>query len=159
PQDLKNLLEGHIFGVDNDADACQVAELSLILTLLDYVDPPDLLPKPPTNKNDFKLPALSKTNVFHTNFFKLSHSAKRVLGNAQFDWIVGNPPWKDLDPAKLIAQDAPVWDWMSIPDNKKLRPCGDNEVAQAFAWRTPDFLTESGITALLLPAMTLFEDL
>src|SRR5205085_2918915 len=33
------------------------------------------------------------------------------------------------------------------------------EVAQAFAWRVPDFLADDGAAALLLPAMTLFEDL
>ena len=31
-----------IFGVDVDGEACRVAQLSLLLTLLDYVEPPDL---------------------------------------------------------------------------------------------------------------------
>jgi hypothetical protein len=160
PQQLKDLLEGHIFGIDNDPDACQVTELSLILTLLDYVDPPDLLPKSATKQeSDFKLPSLGDTNVFHTNFFKLKTKAKQVLTNTKFDWIVGNPPWKDLDPAKLNEQDEPVWKWMSDPVNKNAQPCGDNEVAQAFAWRVCDFLDDTGAAALLLPAMTLFEDL
>lgn len=159
PRQLQDLLENHIFGVDNDLDACRVTELSLILTLLDYADPPDLLPKSPTKTDtDFKLPTLSETNIFHTNFFKLTKSAQQVLAKTKFDWIVGNPPWKDLDPAKLIEQDEPVWDWMSEPENKRSRPCGDNEVAQAFAWRISDFLADAGAAALLLPAMTLFED-
>src|SRR6185437_6479346 len=42
PAQLDGLLTRHIFGVDIDEDACQIAELSLSLTLLDYVDPPDL---------------------------------------------------------------------------------------------------------------------
>ena len=42
PIALRELLEQSIFGIDRDADACGVTELSLIITLLDYVDPPDL---------------------------------------------------------------------------------------------------------------------
>lgn len=159
PHELRALLVEHIFGIDNDPDACQVTELSLILTLLDYVDPPDLLPASPSKHNsDFKLPALVGTNIFQTNFFKLNNAARQTLADAKFNWIVGNPPWKDLDPAKLIKQDEPAWEWMSDRENLKTRPCGDNEVAQAFAWRACEFLSETGAAALLLPAMVLFED-
>jgi len=159
PHELRALLEEHIFGIDNDPDACQVTELSLILTLLDYVQPPDLLPTSPCKHNsDFKLPALLGTNIFQTNFFKLNNGARQILANIKFDWIVGNPPWKDLDPAKLIKQDEPVWEWMRDKKNVKDRPCGDNELAQAFAWRSGELLSETGAAALLLPAMALFED-
>lgn len=159
PHELRALLEEHIFGVDNDPDACQVTELSLILTLLDYADPPDLLPASPSKiSSDFKLPALSGTNIFQTNFFKLNNVARYILADIKFNWIVGNPPWKDLDPDKLIKQDEPAWEWMTDSQNLKKRPCGDNELAQAFAWRVGEFLSETGSAALLLPAMALFED-
>ena len=153
PTQLRALLQEHIFGVDNDADACSVTELSLILTLLDYLEPPDL-----ENKPQFKLPTLRDENIFHTNFFALSKPATAALAEMKFDWIVGNPPWKDLKPADLIPQDEPVWAWMSTKENKKTRPCGDNEVAQAFLWRSTDFLAQDGVAGLLLPAMALFED-
>ncbi|MEI8022446.1 MAG: Eco57I restriction-modification methylase domain-containing protein, partial [Schlesneria sp.] len=137
-----------------------MTELSLILTLLDYVDPPDLLPDSTKNSaRAFKLPTLRDTNIFHTNFFKLKRAAKESLSTMKFDWIVGNPPWKDLNPAKLNEQDMPVWEWMSSKENKKFYPCGDNDVAQAFAWRAGECLQERGAVALLMPAMTLFEDL
>ena len=42
PVELRDLLTRRVFGVDRDPDACQVAGLSLALTLLDYIDPPDL---------------------------------------------------------------------------------------------------------------------
>lgn len=156
PAELRRLLEGHIFGVDNDPDACSVTELSLILTLLDYVDRPDLEVKGKKRP----LPALRDKNIFHSNFFALSKRAERRLAKTKFDWIVGNPPWKGLDPnpRRLIPQDEPVWKWMSSPENAKTRPCGDNEVAQAFAWRVVDVLEAHGAAALLLPAMTLFEE-
>ena len=154
PSQLRELLQDHIFGMDNDPDACSVTELSLVLTLLDYVDPPDLEvrgKKPP-------LPSLRDQNIFHTNFFALSKPARTMLADTKFDWVVGNPPWKDLNPAKLSPQDEHVWMWMSESENKKSRPCGDNEVAQAFVWKSADALAPDGIASLLLPAMTLFED-
>lgn len=106
PQELRDLLEEHIFGVDNDPDACRVTELSLILTLLDYVDPPDLLPNSPTRTESiFQLPTLSDTNIFYTNFFKLKTAAKQVIAGNRFDWIVGNPPsGKTLIPASLLSK-------------------------------------------------------
>ena len=137
-----------------------MTELSLVLTLLDYVDVPDLLPtSSATDHSDFRLPTLSDTNIFHTNFFRLSKSVKEALTKSSFDWVVGNPPWSALDPARLIEQDEPVWEWISRPKNRKLRPCGDNEAAQAFAWRVCDFLSRTGSEALLLPALTLFKNL
>ena len=159
PQQLRELLEAHIFGMDYDPDACSVTELSLILTLLDYVDPEDLLPATPIDSvPPFQLPTLRDSNIFHTDFFQLSPAAIKLLETSKFDWVVGNPPWKELVPAKLDEQDKPVWDWMYEAANKKLHPCGGNGVAQAFAWRVRDLLSEGGVATLLLPAMMLFAD-
>jgi len=38
PSQIRDLLTDSIFGVDAESDACNVTELSLILTLLDYAD-------------------------------------------------------------------------------------------------------------------------
>ena len=67
PSRLRDLLQVHIFGIDRDGDACRVAELSLSLTLLDYVDPPDLEPAP--NSTKFRLPNLHGSNIFEGDFF------------------------------------------------------------------------------------------
>jgi len=94
PHQLKALLEDHIFGIDSDPDACRVTELSLILTLLDYVDPPDLLPTVGDKRGSpFKLPTLSAINIRHANFFSTQIDSKTGSVPGQFDWIVGNPPW------------------------------------------------------------------
>jgi type I restriction-modification system DNA methylase subunit len=152
PGDLRELLERHIFGIDIDPDACNVTELSLTLTLLDYIDPPDLEDR----RRNFKLPSLRGTNVFEGNFFepfpeKLNHHA-----SAGFDWIVGNPPWKKLNGAKLSETDRPVWDWMGR--EAKEHPVGSNQSARAFAWKAGELLTEAGKGALLMPAMTLHDN-
>jgi hypothetical protein len=152
PTELRELLEDHIFGVDVEKDACNVTELSLALTLLDYVDPPDL----EDQRHRFKLPALRGKNIFDSNFFAEEADWQLLFSKSKFDWIVGNPPWKRLNPSELSTVDGPVWKWMK--DHEKHCPVGGNQVARAFAWKAPDYLLENGEAALFLPAMTLFEN-
>lgn len=75
-----------------------------------------------------------------------------------FDWIVGNPPWIELKKGKVSKADQQVWEWIQNKDSKKRYPVGGNQVAEAFAWKVMEHLTEEGQVALLLPAMTLFKD-
>lgn len=151
PAQLRDLMMGSIFGVDAESDACNVTELSLILTLLDYVDPPDLEGR---GRSGFKLPVLRDKNIFCENFFDLPSCHRETLGD--FDWIVGNPPWKKLNPKKLQHHDPPVWKW--IQSNERQRPVGGNQGARAFAWEVLDYLAPEGEVGLFLPAMTLFEN-
>lgn len=173
PGQLRDLLEESIFGCDVDGDACQVTQLSLLLTLLDYVDPPDLR----GSRHAFKLPTLCQTedeekraaghtpNILNHNFFGVEpllaagvvrkQGAKADWSTQGFDWIVGNPPWKNLSPKKLGENDAPVWNWMKT--NATSMPVGDNQAAQAFAWELGNYLREGGECALLIPAMGLFD--
>lgn len=158
PTDLRRLLQSSIFGVDLDEDACQVTQLSLILTLLDYVKPPDL-----TGRNSsFKLPSLlnpkspEKPNLFQSNFFEVESKLRAAAGGSGFDWIVGNPPWKQLKKKKHDGDDQPVWDWMK--SNTINCPVGMYQVAQAFAWEAPRYLATDGECGLLIPAMGLFEE-
>ena len=60
PTELRRLLTNHVFGLDADEKACRVAELSLSLTLLDYINPPDLKTYP-----SFQLPKLHDHNIFY----------------------------------------------------------------------------------------------
>lgn len=151
PAQLRDLLKTSIFGIDVERDACNVAELSLILTLLDYVDPPDL--EGPGNR--FQLPALRNANIFCINFFGDEPTRPKPL-QARFDWVVGNPPWKRLNPARLLPQERPLWKWMKT--HEKRFPVGGNQSARAFAWEVVNHLTPDGEAALFLPAMTLFEN-
>ncbi len=149
PEDLGRLLTNHIFGVDIDPDACQIAELSLALTLLEYVDPPDL------TRTRFQLPALRERNIFCANAFEDDSPWYREARKRPFQWIIGNPPWKDLNPARLEDDERPAWQWMQR--NHSARPVGGNQLAEAFAWRASEVLDAEGSVALLLPAMTLFK--
>jgi hypothetical protein len=149
PAELGSLLTRHIFGIDLDEDACQIAELSLSLTLLEYVDPPDL-----TNTR-FKLPPLRNQNIFHADTFTESGEWQHLIQRKRFDWIVGNPPWKELNPNRLDNADKPAMNWME--HNPTEHPIGGNQLAEAFAWRASNFAAEAGVIGLLLPAMTLFK--
>ena len=152
PVELRDLLVKHIFGVDRDLDACRVAELSLILTLLDYVRPPDL----EDNRHRFKLPVLRDRNLFRADFFAPDSSWSRFSDGASFDWIVGNPPWTELKSSRAPEENPHVWRWMQ--ENAKTFPTGGNQVAEAFAWKVQSHVSAGGVVGLLLPAMTLFKD-
>ncbi len=151
PARLRELLEDHIFGVDRDGDACRVAELSLQLTLLDYVDPPDLESTP-----SFQHPQLHDRNIFQADFFAADTAWQRTMGDERFDWIVGNPPWVELKKGKVKAIDKPAWTWLN--EHKRNLPAGGNQVVEAFAWRAADYVAADGRVAFVLPAMTLFKD-
>ena len=147
PIQLRELLVKNIFGLDRDPDACAVTELSLLLTLLDYVDPPDL-----EDDKRIKLPTLRHKNIFDSDFFD---PFPVELRKEPFHWIVGNPPWKKLNPRKLNEKDQPAWQWMQ--DNTEERPVGGNELARAFAWRVGDLADDETQIGLFIPAMTLFD--
>ncbi len=154
PTELRSLLTGHIFGIDVDGEACRVAELSLLLTLLDYCEPPDLLT---TNGKDrsFKLPDLSEKNIIEANAFDDTDPLIAASKRSRFDWIIGNPPWKGIKGTTTNVSDQSILRW--IQRNKKFKPTGGNEAAEAFAWRTQDFATQDGLAGLLMPAMSLFK--
>lgn len=153
PTDLRELLKTHFFGIDTDEDACSVAKLSLILTLLDYIHPPDLESNGRPGRKP-RLPDLND-NIHCGNFF-VTDDWHQALKRKKPDWVVGNPPWKLLKSTNLREDDIPVLDW--IKAEKKSHPVGNCQMARAFAWRVAEYVSDEGEIALFLPAMTLFEE-
>ena len=150
PSELRHILTSQIFGVDRDGDACRVAELSLMLTLLDYITPPDLESNP-----TFTLPGLRNVNIFEADFFDPDSSWTKIASTQKFDWVVGNPPWVELKSSRIREEDRPVWKWMQ--DHAVESPTGGHQVAEAFVWKTLPCLKPDGVAGLVLPAMTLFK--
>lgn len=148
PVELRELLTKHIFGIDRDEDACRVAEMSLILTLLDYTTPPDLESNP-----QFKLPVLRGRNVFHADFFEPGSEWARKRSDLKVDWLVGNPPWREVK--RDAGEDRHALEWMKR--NAQHFPTGGNQAAEAFVWHSVPLLGSDAVAALLLPAMTLFK--
>ncbi|MCE2485935.1 MAG: N-6 DNA methylase [Desulfurellaceae bacterium] len=149
PKELRDILTSQIYGVDRDGDACHIAEMSLILTLLDYVTPPDL------ESTSFQLPNLRNANIFKADFFAPDSLWEEVAATKKFDWIIGNPPWISLSSQRVREEDRPVWEWMR--ENYQEAPTGGNQVAEAFVWKVLPYLEKNGIAGLVLPAMTLFK--
>jgi methylase of polypeptide subunit release factors len=146
PTELRDLLVRHIFGVDRDADACRVAELSLILTMLDYIEPPDLISTP-----KFRLPNLHNQNIFEGDFFDPDSAWHRAASDTRYDWIVGNPPWLEIGQNKESEFHASRW----VAEHADTYPIAGNQVGEAFAWKAATHVTSTGRIALLLPALTL----
>ena len=153
PVELRELLQEHIFGIDRDEDACQVTELSLNLTLLDYVDPHDL------SNTNFTLPKLRGSNIFGgsaNDFFNTNSEFHQKMGEIKFDWLVGNPPWIEINEEKPRLEDKPARNWRNA--HAKQYPTGGNQVAELFAWKATEHIDAKGSVGLLMPAMTLFKD-
>ena len=148
PAELRELLVRHVYGLDRDGDACQVAEMSLILTLLDYTTPPDL-----ENNPRFKLPILRGSNIFQADFFAPDSEWAHASRNLSFDWLVGNPPWIEFRADD--EEDRHVRDW--VARHTESYPIGGNQIAEAFVWRSLPLLTNDAVAGLVLPAMTLFK--
>jgi hypothetical protein len=144
PVELRDLLVKHIYGVDHDASACRVAALSLVLTMLDYIKPPDLQSTP-----SFKLPDLHNRNIFHGDFFD-PHALWHEASSDGYDWIIGNPPWKPVKSGDHLALT-----WMQA--HATTCPVVDKQIAEAFAWKASTHLANRGMVGLLLPAMTFFK--
>jgi len=150
PVALRDLLTEHIFGVDLDEDACRVTAMSLVMTLLDSLDPTELENIP------FKLPTLYNTNIIHGNFFDPNLNLLEGSSPLRVHRIVANPPWKTLKRSVLDPHDRPAWAWMQQHDADM--PVGDNQVARAFVWKAMDYLIEGGEIGIIIPAMTLFDN-
>ena len=145
PIELQRILCESIYGVERNQEACYVTEFSLILTLLSYVEPPDL-----HQNKEFKFPSLHNTQIFECDFF--DDESEFWKQNKKFDWIVGNPPWIELKPEIVDEELARSW----IRRNIKEKPVMGNRVCEAFSWRVIDLLTPNGYAGLLIHAKSLF---
>ncbi len=145
-EELKDILIESIYGVELEEDACRVTELSLILTLLNYINPRAL------HKNrDFRFPSLSGQNIYHADFF--DDESPFWTSHDSFDWIVGNPPWKELGTAdEQTNPQALAW----IAANKQKYPVSNKRIEEAFSWRVSEKLANDGIVGVVHHATSLF---
>ncbi len=148
--ELRDLLTKHVFGIDRDDDACRVAELSLIMTLLDYIEPPDL------EHTNFKLPSLRNQNIFQGDFFDQEGPVFDLLSRRRFDLIVGNPPWAEVKGTPAPEHEHhTAHQWMLA--HKKSHPTSGNQLAEAFLWKAGEHLASDGACGLVVLAMTWFK--
>lgn len=146
PDELKQIMEESIHGVEINLEACYVTEFSLILILLNYLEPPDL-----SKYGKFKFPNLHDKNIFEGDFF--DHNKEFYPLTMTFDWIIGNPPWKAIN-IKENPDDENALKWVKA--NAKSRPVGGNRIEEAFSWRATEFVSEDGCVGFVLPTKRLF---
>ncbi len=146
PRELRRILTSSIFGVERDRDACLVAEFSLILTLLSYIDPPELH-RPPNLK--FTFPSLHNSQIFEADFFDDASSFWRR--DLRFDWVVGNVPWRELNPKTSDQTHALAW----MRKSRRTMPVARYRIGEAFTWRLLDRLADGGMAGIIIQASSL----
>ena len=136
-----DLLVEHIFGADINLTACRVTAFSLYLSLLEGLDPADIMEA--QEREGVRLPRLDGTNLRHgedADFFTADHGFR----GRRFNLIISNPPWKE--PAADSETSADSWS-----KNANV-PFVRRQIAGAYALRALDFLAENGHLCLILPA-------
>ena len=145
PVELRTILLNSIYGVDMDENACNVASFSLILTLLHYVDPPEL-----HRNTKFKFPSLTETQICNADFFDPESAFAQK--EQEFDVVIGNPPWLNLSQKDESAQCALEW----IKQNKKSMPIKGAQIADAFAFKILNHISKTGLVGFIMPMTSLF---
>ncbi|UZJ64025.1 SAM-dependent methyltransferase [Sphingobacterium sp. KU25419] len=140
---IKNLAKENIYGVDKDLSAVQVAVFSIYLTLLDYLEPPAI--------ETFKFPILFNANFFEADFFDINATFNSHFKDFEFDFILGNPPWKgngmnDLGKSYLKKRKI---------DEKSLKKkfniaINNHEIAEGFVLRVSDFCNNQTQIAFII---------
>lgn len=146
---IKNLAKDNIFGIDKDLSAVQVAVFSIYLTLLDYLDPPGI--------ETFKFPVLLNSNFFESDFFDETKEFNIALKNVEFDFILGNPPWKGNgmdETGNAYLQNRKV-------KEKKIKKkfpiaINNNEIAEGFVLRVSDFSQHGTQVAFIIRSSSLY---
>jgi N-6 DNA Methylase len=130
---LTELMQRSLFGVDVQLNAVRIAAFSLCLSMLDYLKNDEII------QENFRFPSMEKANLIRANFF--SKKIDSIFYGKRFDRIIANPPWGDQTLKGLALK------WVTDQN----LPTGDNQLAQAFLYRTPHFCTQHGEVAMLAP--------
>lgn len=138
---VKQLLANNIYGIDKDPNAVNVAIFSLYVTLLDYLQPPEIV--------NFKFPPLLNKNFFVADFFDLKADYNQILSKIKFDFIIGNPPWGKINESVTLYED--YWKKREKRETKTQKENNPDfkgkveikvsrkEIAQVFLIRVSDF--------------------
>lgn len=135
----RELLLRQIFGGDINPMACRVTAFSLYLSLLEGLDPTDVLAA--QERDGVMLPSLRGSNLCagpSADFFCDEHP---FFGH-RFSLILSNPPWLEAAGAPTSADAWATDHGISV----SLR-----QMAGMYTQRTLDFLSERGRVCLILP--------
>lgn len=151
------LLRGHIFGSDLSEAACRVTAFSLYLSLLERLEPADVVAL--CEDAQVKLPRLRGSNLFggveHGDFFS---DANPNTQRTDYTLLLSNPPWMETgldegasDDERAAAASLARWVGTSgIPRTL-------NQIAADFAWRASDIAAPGARLCLILPMSLLLK--
>jgi hypothetical protein len=144
---LKNL-----YGIDINPTACHITCFSLYLALLDQLTPMDVeyLRKYDENNKSLSPLLVNEKDSYNTILTGNLFDPKLPLEKKDFDIVIGNPPW-----VSEKQKDEYFLAWRKNNPNV-LGP--DTQIAHGFMWKASEYLTDSGISCMLLPASVLFND-
>ncbi len=165
--ELKEILQRQISGIEVNREAARITVLSLYLSMLHYLDPPSVHEQ---IKKGNKLPKLIATksrsqhhyhciwvgNAYDTEAIGSNKFWEERFGEQCADVIVGNPPWGapgNKADATTKQREQVMLEWC----RKNHKTIGDKEPSQAFLWRSLDFLRHGGKAGMLVPAGVLFK--
>ena len=150
PEILKNLATQNIYGIDKDPNAIQVAMFSIYLTLLDYQAPADI--------ETFKFPPLLNFNFFEADFFNTDPNLfETKLQKIEFDYILGNPPWKGGalgEYGETYIKERRKKD--KAKKKKYLTTINNGEIVEGFVLRVSDFSSSKTKCALIVRSSILY---
>lgn len=135
------LLTRCIFGGDINFMACRVTAFSLYLSLLEGLNPADILEA--QDRDGTKLPPLKDRNLAHGRDRADFFDDKHAFFGRRFSLIISNPPWAEPEGEAQTSADA----WAQ----RAGVPFSRRQVAGAYALRALDFLDEGGRACLILP--------
>lgn len=149
---LKAIAEKHIFGIDRDINALNVAAFSIYISILDHKSPKEI--------HNFELPKLIGNNLFRNDFFndddsitfiegKKVHPFNNRLKSENLDFIIGNPPWG--------RKNNKIKDKFHLAYAKKMdNRLSNYEISQSFLMRVEDFSNPKTICSLIVSSRAFY---
>jgi SAM-dependent methyltransferase len=164
-QQLLQILQNQIVGIDINEEAVRIAAFSLYLAFLHYQDPPDVrhnkrLPNlilVPGSEDDTgrHLGILVPANSFSSDTQRGSPPLPHRYQTECADVVVGNPPWGSLNAGDGHDTSADViQQWC----HRRGYEVGYKECCQAFIHRAISLLRDGGAAALLVPTGVFFKE-
>ncbi|MFC1672739.1 N-6 DNA methylase [Pseudomonadota bacterium] len=146
---LRDILLRNIFAIEQEWEACQVAALSLYLTMLDYISEEerrDILSHQHFPPGERVFPPLIGQNIIEADFFNEGLLPSNFP--AKFNCIVGNPPWK--------ASPQDVTEEMKDTSERRRNDVGRGQLAELFVLETlKRFQEPETVAAFIIPTSSL----
>jgi type I restriction-modification system DNA methylase subunit len=148
----QKILREHIFGVDLDIKAVEIAQLNLLLKIAETKHRlPDL-------RNNIKQGnSLVDDKLVDPDFaFKWESSFKEIMDNGKFNIIIGNPPYsftRDADFTKLVKEYANDKYFKGLDSISKshARQSGKINLYSLFLIKGIQLLADDGILGFIIP--------